>query len=822
MRWLRYIFLTIFSLGLLAGITVAALVVFIISTYSKDLPDYSQLKDYKPAVVTRIYAGDGRLLAEYAQEKRVFVPIDSIPPIVRQAFLAAEDQHFYQHSGVDYTAILRAIVSNLKNRGSGRRPVGASTITQQVAKNFLLGNEFSYKRKIREAILAFRMERAMTKDHLLELYLNEIYLGEGTYGVAAAALNYFNKPLEDITIEEAAYLASLPKAPNNYNPSKHPEAARTRRDWVIGRLAEDHYITNDQAKEAQKKPLQVVEDRGDDTVAAPYFAEEVRREIQQQYGSNALYEGGLAVRSSVDPKLQALAQESLRDGLEAYDRRRGWRGPLGHIEPGKGWEARLNDFAKPPGKRTEWRMAMVIDAGASGATLGFPDGSRGKLPVAEAQWAKTGLSSLRQIVKDGDVIFVAPAKDKDGKNTDDWSLRQLPKVSGALVAMDPHTGRVLAIQGGWSYEQSEFDRATQALRQPGSSFKPFVYLTALENGFTPATLVVDGPFVGDQGPGMPKWRPKNYHDDYLGPTTLRVGVEKSRNLMTVRLAHFIGMDKVADMVHRFGVMDNMPKYLSYSLGAGETTLLRLTTGYAQFVNGGRKITPTFIDRIQDRMGMTVFAHDKRPCQDCGTLIEWEGQDAPDVPDTREQVADPRNVYQIVSILEGVVQRGTATAVKELNRPLAGKTGTTNDSKDTWFVGFSPDLVVGVFVGYDTPRTLGKKETGGSVAVPIFKGFMQEALKDQPAIPFRVPPGIKNVLINARTGHRAGPGDKTVIWEAFLDGTEPNTDSNYVLDEGGIVPGAEPAEGQAGDGVYSPGTGYPVPENQPNTGTGGLY
>jgi penicillin-binding protein 1A len=854
-------FLTLTSLGLLSLMVAVGAVVVIISSYGKNLPDYNQLKDYQPPVVTRIYAGDGRLVAEYAQEKRVFVPVENIPDLVKDSFIAAEDQHFYQHSGVDYMAIMRAAFMNLKNHGTGKRPVGASTITQQVAKNFLLGNEVSLKRKIREAIVAFRMEQAMSKDRILELYLNGIYLGEGTYGVAAAALNYFNKPLEQLTIEEAAYLAILPKAPNNYNPVRDYARAIERRNWAIGRLAEDGYITAEQAKEAQAKPLTVIDRSESNTVDAPYFAEEVRRELMEHYGANSLYEGGLAVRTSLDPRLQALARETLRDGLEAYDRRHGWRGPLGSLindvswnTSGDGWWQALSKFKQPPGAREDWKLATVLNVSADQMTVGLPDHKTGIVPLSDTLWAQTKtsgpLTSLRQVFHAGDVVFVAPGKDKDTKTRDvrnkngtitpgkvvpgkpngKWSLRQLPKVSGALVAMDPHTGRVLAIQGGWSYQQSEFDRATQAMRQPGSSFKPFVYLTALENGFTPATRVLDAPFVGSQGPGMPKWAPKNYHNDFLGPTPLRVGIEKSRNLMTVRLANFIGMDKVAATVERFGVMDNMPTYLSYALGAGETTLLRLSTGYAQLVNGGRRITPTFIDRIQDRHGKTIFAHDTRPCPDCGKLVEWNGQDAPVIPDVRQQIADPRNAYQMVSILEGVVKRGTGAAIGHAmpDRPLAGKTGTTNDSKDTWFIGFSPDLVVGVFVGYDHPKSLGHHETGSSVAVPVFKDFMMEALKDEPPTPFRVPPGIHQVLINAHTGTRAYTMDKDTIWEAFLDGTEPSDSNAYILDDAGMknAPELGPMPEETGADVTDGGYDIPPPPQTPAesavTGTGGFY
>jgi penicillin-binding protein 1A len=861
MRFLWYLLVTIMSIGLLGAMVAATVVVFVISTYSKDLPDYSQLANYQPPVVTRIYAGDGRLVAEYAQEKRVFVPIDQIPDIVKDSFIAAEDKNFYHHSGVDYEAIMRAGIEDLKNHGSGRRPKGASTITQQVAKNFFMGNELSYRRKIREAILAFRIEKSFSKDHILELYLNEIFLGESAYGVAAAALQYFDKPLDELTVEEAAFLATLPKAPNNYNPQKYPEAARARRDWVIGRLAEDGYITKAQSAAAQAKPLVVVDHKQDDTVYAPYFAEEVRREIEARYGKNVLYAGGLAVRTSLDPDLQKLAQTTLRDGLEAYDHRHGYRGPLGRISSGEGWAGRLVSYPAPVGMREDWKLALVLSVKSDSAKIGFADGGTGVITVDDLGWAESKTSgpikSASQALRDGDVIIVAPAKDKDKKEKDiknadgtvtpgkitpgqlngKWSLRQMPAISGALIAMDPHTGRVLAVQGGWSFEQSNFDRATQAQRQPGSAFKPFVYLTALENGFTPASIVLDAPFVGSQGPGMPLWRPKNYHDDYLGPATLRTGIEKSRNLMTVRLANYIGMDKIAEMAQRFGVMDNMPKYLSYSLGAGDTTLLRLATGYAQFVNGGKKITPTFIDRIQDRMGKTIFSHDTRPCPDCGKLIEWNEQDVPQVPDTRKQIADPRNAYQMVSILEGVVQRGTGAEIGKAlpGWPLAGKTGTTNDSKDTWFIGFSPNLVVGVFVGFDNPKTLGHHETGATAAVPIFKNFMKEALKDQPPTPFLVPPGIRHVLIDAHTGRRAFPGDTDTIWESFTEGTEPNGTNSIVLDDSGNIKTQAPlasapnedsdsSDMDSGDNdsapAPSPVTGQPM--DGASTGTGGLY
>ncbi len=812
MRWLGRIFIFLFYIGLLGGIFAASAAYFTYRHYTKDLPDYSQLKKYEPPIVTRIYAGDGRLLAEYAQEKRVFVPVEAMPDLVKNAFIAAEDQNFYTHPGIDLVAIARAGVTNFVNKGG--RMVGASTITQQVAKNFLLTNERSIERKIREAILATRMEKAMTKNQILELYLNEIYLGQRSYGVAAAAQTYFNKKLDDLNVAEVAYLAALPKAPNNYHPVRKHNAAIARRNWVIDRMQEDGYITASQADLAKKMPLAMTLKDEADVVNAPFYAEEVRRQLKTQYGADSLYKGGLAVRTSLDPRLQDIAVKSLRDGLQAYDRRHGWRGPFAHIDSLDNWEEEILKIEEPDDMLDDWTMAVVLESGTSSAKIGFSDKKTDTLPLINVQWARQCLqecyalgpeiTAVNQVLKSGDVIFVS--RKKVGKSTA-WELQQIPKVQGALIAMDPHTGRVLAIQGGWKYGPSQFNRATQAKRQPGSAFKPFVYLAALDKGFTPATRVLDAPFVMEQAPGD-FWRPTNYSGQYYGPTPIRVGVEKSRNLMTVRLADHVGMKTIVEYAERFGIADDMKPYLSYALGAGETTLLKLTNAYAMIVNGGKKITPTIIDRIQDRRGETIYSYDNRPCPNCGKLIRWDGQTTPEVPDGREQIADERTAYQMVSILEGVVQRGTAAKLAELGRPLAGKTGTTNKSKDTWFIGFSPDLVVGVFVGFDEPQSLGKRETGGSTAVPIFGEFMKEALKDTPPTPFRVPPGIKNVRINAETGRAAQPGDKHMIYEAFVTGTEPNLD-DYVLDN--TVVGGDQTVGAGGytdgsDTVYDDGSG----------------
>ena len=828
MKYLWYTFLGLFSLGFLGLIAGILGFSYVINYYGRDLPDYTQLKEYKPPIITRIYAGNGRLMAEFAQERRVFVPIEEIPDTVKHAFIAAEDQNFYKHEGVDFLAVARAMIGNIQSIGTGKRPKGASTITQQVVKNFLLTNEATYERKIKEAILAYRMEHVMSKDRILELYLNEIFLGSRAYGVAAAAQQYFNKALGELTIAEAAYLAALPKAPNNYHPVRRHAAAVERRNWVIDRMREDGYITEAEADLAKVSPLDTVPRDESRIVNAPYFAEEVRRELGTEYGKDSLYQEGMVVRTTLDPRLQDIAVRSLRTGLMEYDRRHGYRGPLKNITVGVDWEDVLASFPHPDAMLDEWDLALVLESGGMEAQIGFAGGGKGKIRLDGVKWARECLNEcyaqgpeitvVNQVLKKGDIILVGPVKDT--KN--EYELQQVPLIQGAVIAMDPHTGRILAMQGGWTYGTSEYNRATQAKRQPGSSFKPFVYLAALDKGFTPATLVLDAPFVIEDRPGH-YWSPQNYSDDFLGPTTLRQGVEKSRNLMTVRLADHIGMDVVAEYAKRFGIMDDMEPRLSYALGAGETTLLKMTGAYGELVNGGKKITPSIIDRIQDRRGKTIFQHDERPCTGCGPLIRWEQQGVPNVPDTREQIADPRTAYQMVSILEGVATRGTAAKLKALGRPLGGKTGTTNESKDTWFMGFSPDLVVGVFMGFDDPRSLGKRETGSSVALPVFKMFMEEALKDVPPMPFRTPPGIKNIRINAHTGARAQAGDADVIWEAFVQGNEP-TDESVVLDDNGVTPVPPASGGNLSSPVGSESYGPQVtdPGTEATTGTGGLY
>ncbi|MFT5538955.1 MAG: penicillin-binding protein 1A [Alphaproteobacteria bacterium] len=803
-------FLTVTIASLLLAALVGVLGVFGMFYYfGRGLPDYQQLANYEPPVMTRVHAGDGSLITEYATEKRVFVPIGAMPKLVIKAFLAAEDKNFYSHPGVDFLGIVRAVVNNVINYASGRRPVGASTITQQVAKNFLLTNEVSIERKAKEAILAFRIEHAFTKDRILELYMNEIYLGFGSYGVAAAALNYFNKPLDELSIAEAAFLAALPKAPSNYHPVRNHGAAKGRRNWVIERMLEEGFISRAQAMAAKSVSL-VVREREDTLLTrAEYFAEEVRRELSERYGQNQLYRGGLSVRTTLEPALQSIADQVLRDGLIAYDRRHGWRGAYARIEgdsttpaPGADWARRLA-LVPPPKGSAQWRQAVVLTVSEQQAVLGFSDASRGRIPLADLKWARTALKkgskytnhlgprvkSVAQVLAPGDVITVEQVVTDKGKGNKSakahYSLRQIPRVDGGLVALDPHTGRVLAMSGGYSFAASQFNRATQAYRQPGSAFKPFVYLAGLDSGFTPSSRILDAPFVIDQGPGLGLWKPQNYAARFYGPSTMRLGIEKSRNLMTVRLAQTIGMEKVVAYAKKFGIADKMKPTLAMALGAGETTLLRLTTAYAMLVNGGKQIEPSLIDRIQDRHGRTILRHDERKCPGCA--VTPASVDAaltmPVIPDNRAQVADTRSAYQIVSMLQGVVLRGTGRRIKAVGKPLAGKTGTTNDSFDTWFMGFAPDLAVGVFIGFDKPASLGRGETGSSVAAPVFKAFMERALKGHPAIPFRTPPGIRQVRVNPESGLLAQSGERRTILEAFKPGTEPKGDE-------GIIDGSE--------------------------------
>ena len=779
----------LFIFSLLSAVAALGGLLWVFWTWGQDLPDYSQLAKYEPPVATRIYAGNGALLAEFATQKRLFVPVKAMPPQLIEAFLSAEDKSFYSHPGVDPVALVRASVTNLAALGSGRRPIGASTITQQVAKNFLLSNELSLDRKIKEAILAIRMERAFTKHQILALYLNEIYLGYGSYGVAAAALNYFDKALDQLELHEIAYLAALPKAPSNYHPVRRTKSAIGRRNWVLEQMRENGYVSAEQAELAKSQPLGVQQASGSDNANAPYFTEEVRRQLADIYGSTTLYEGGLSVRTTLNPSLQAKAERALREGLEALDRRQGWRGPLARLDPNQPVDQQLQALTeKLPAKRFAALVTQVDDKQAQI----YVQGQSAVIPFALAAWAypprrpdgvrPPKITSLKQALSVDDIVIVQPPEEapdlmqKDGvpAGVNSYALGQRPLVEGAIVALDPHTGRLLALSGGYDYRVSEFNRATQARRQPGSAFKPFVYLAALDQGYTPTTRILDAPLVVDQGPGKPKWKPANYTKRFYGPSIMRVGIEKSRNLMTARLAMAVGMPVVQDYARKFGINAELPPFLSMSLGAGETTLIKLTAAYGQLVNGGRKIDVSLIDRIQDRFGRTIMRHDKRDCSACDAPAGWDSQNVPVLNDLREQLTEPASAYQMVSMLEGVITRGTGRRIADAGLVVAGKTGTTNDNTNAWFVGFSPDLVAGVYVGYDTPRPLGKRETGSTAAVPIFKQFMVDALAEQPLIPFRRPGGITLVPVHAETGERVLPDHEMAVLEVFKPGQRPKS------------------------------------------------
>lgn len=791
-------------LSYLASMALFFLIILIIGlTYGMTkinitIPDYRQLETYEPPVTTRLFAGDGQVMMEYAAEKRLFVPIEKIPDKVKHAFIAAEDKHFYTHSGIDYIGIVRAVLGNLKKIGTGRRPAGASTITQQVAKNFLLSSELSYTRKIKEAILARRIDKAFSKDHILELYLNEIYLGNRAYGVAAAAMNYFGKSLDDLTLDEIAYLAALPKGPNNYNPKTRYDAAVARRNWVISRMVEDGYADEKEAEEAKKRPLKVVERKSGFLKDTEYYSEEVRRTISRNFGDEALYQGGLIVRTTIDPRLQEIATKALRKGLLEYDRRHGWRGATTSIKIDENYKKSLADAKLTSGAEESWKKAVVLKVTKDKAEIETADGATGDIPLSLLAWARHAEkgqnmgpvpTSVEQVLRKGDVIYVEKTSEKDKEN---YNLRQIPEIEGGMAVIDPHTGKVLALVGGFSFAKSQFNRATQAYRQTGSTFKPFVYLTALELGYSPTDLILDAPFVLDQGEGLPKWKPVNFSKKFYGLMTLRRGVELSKNLMTVRLAQDIGMDKIVDMSKRIGVNDHLAPYLSSSLGAADTRVINMVAAYAVIVNGGKKVPPYMIERIQDRKGRTIYRHEQTPCPDCNAT-KWANQPVPDFHVVREQVVDPLSAYQMTSILEGVATRGTGARLNGLHRHVAGKTGTTNETKDAWFVGFTPDLVAGVYVGYDEPISLGRSETGAHSALPIFYDFMAEALKNTPDTNFRIPEGIKLVRVNPQTGKPSSPSDSTVIIEALKPDFEFNNKQRVIGDDDDNIAGPEDDE-----------------------------
>ena len=788
---------SLLATGLILG---ALLVMGVFEYYSRDLPDSSSLANYRPASMTRLYADDGRLMAEYAKEKRIFKPLKDIPTRVTQAFIAAEDRNFYHHTGVDARGVARAAIKNFQNIGTDNSLVGGSTITQQVVKNFLLTNEKSLTRKIKEAILAMRISKVYSKDKILELYLNDIYLGLGAYGVSVAAQRYFDKPLAELSTEEIALLAAMPKAPSAFDPRKNYERALARRNYVIGRMYDDGYINVSEAARAKEQPISLAIKRHVKTVETGYFAEEVRRELQKKYGEEVLYRGGLYVKTTMNPKMQDIADKALRKTLLAYDKRHGYRGAVKHVElkDDAEWVVELQEIAEKTKVFDEQKLAMVLSVGKKSAKIGFSDSSKSVIPFAGMSWAKTLHKKSRRVgnapkvatdvLKKGDVIIVTPrgfAKDKKANNDEnklkkivDYNLIQEPEINGAIVVIEPSTGKVLAMSGGYNTDDS-FNRATQAKRQPGSAFKPFVYAAALERGFTPASIVVDGPIEISQGEGKPMWRPKNYGGDFIGPATIRMGLEKSRNLMTVRLAQMIDIGRVVAIGKRFGIYNNVPKNYSMVLGSMETSLLKLVNAYAMISNGGFRVEPTMIERIDDNNGKVLYRLDKRYCTDCKlNLSNFSGNvpfdSPPIITDNRDVVLDPRIAYQITSMLAGVVERGTATKAKVLGFPVAGKTGTTNDSRDAWFLGFTRDLAVGVYVGFDRPKSLGRRETGGKVALPAFIEVMgKNHSADNKPRDFYVPKGVVTVPVDRYTGVPPLPWDTAakVIKEVFLSGGE---------------------------------------------------
>ena len=773
-KFFRNIFILITSFILLSAISIIS----VLWTYSNDLPDYKFLKSYKPPVSSKVYSGNGDLVADFSQEKRVFVPFNSIPKNVINAFLSAEDKNFFKHPGVDAKGVIRAVINNISNILSSKRLEGASTITQQVAKNFLLTNEVSLNRKIKEAILAFRIERALSKERILELYLNQIYLGSGAYGVAAASLEYFDKSIKDLNYSEAALLAALPKAPSRYNPYRDPDIAKFRRNLVLKNLLDNNYLTSEWYEKLTKEEIILKKNKKIYLEDAQYFIEDVRKSVIETLSYDKVYKQGFNINTPIDLNLQTIATKSLRDGLIAYDRRKGWRGPLTNKIYNSEWKKDLEKYKLE--NSINWKLAIVKKINKFSAEIETEDNIEGVIEYQSISWTK---KEFNKLLKPGDIIYVKNIK----KNI--FNLQQLPKVNGGIVVMDPFTGRVLALSGGFSFKQSEFNRATQAKRQPGSAFKPFVYALALENNFTPTSLVLDAPLVLDQGDDLKMWKPENYGKKFYGPSTLRVGLEKSRNLMTVRIAQNLGVEKIVDFSKALKIYDNPEELLSISLGSAETTLLKLTSAYSVFVNGGKLVEPILIDRIQDSEGNTIFNNDKRKCINCDQ-ISYLTNDYPEIKNNYTQIFSPETAFQMTSILEGVVQRGTAKKLKDLNLNIAGKTGTTNKNTDTWFIGFTSNVLVGVYVGSDNPTPLGKYETGSKTALPIFKSFISDSINKNDARPFKAAKGTVMMVVDPLTGQKAKFNSKNTIIEVFkkenvVDGKVLYTNSDR-LDSNNIL------------------------------------
>ena len=734
--------------------------------YSNDLPDYKFLKNYKPPISSKLYSNDGQLLSEFSSEKRIFVPYNSIPSLVVNSFLSAEDKNFFKHPGVDAKGVIRAAINNISNLLYSKRLEGASTITQQVAKNFLLSNEVSIDRKLKEAILAFRIERALTKQRILELYLNQIYLGEGSYGIASASLQYFDKPISELDYSEAALLAALPKAPSRYNPYKDIELAKFRRNLVLKNLYDNNYLNKQEFKNLSEKEINLKKRKSVYLENSNYYVEDIRKLIVDKYGFDKVYKKGFIINTPLNINLQEKATQSLRKGLIEFDKKKGWRGPLLNKKYNSEWSSNLNDYKLE--ESIGWELSIIKKINRFSAEIETLDGIDGIIEFSAIDWTK---KKFEDLFNTGDIIYVEKIKDNK------FNLRQLPKANGAIIVMDPYTGRVLALSGGFSFKNSEFNRATQAFRQPGSAFKPFVYALALENGYTPATLILDAPIVFDQGEDLKLWKPENYGKKFYGPSTLRTGVEKSRNLMTVRIAQNLGIKKIAEFATELNIYENPEELLSLSLGSSETTLLKLTSAYCSFVNGGKLINPKFIDRIQDSEGNTIFNSENRECDGCDQ-ISYLSKNIPKIKNNFKQIISKETAYQMTSILEGTVKRGTAKGLKDLNLDLGGKTGTTNKNTDTWFVGFSSNYVIGIYVGYDEPSSLGRYETGSRTAMPIFKNFVINAVKKDKARPFKIPQGIKMLVVNHKTGERASYSDESIIIEAFKEKDLVNNKIQY--------------------------------------------
>ena len=747
---IKNIFILILSIGLFSTIFIVA----VLWAFSNNLPDYKFLKSYKPSVSSKVYSGDGQLVNDFSTEKRIFIPYDAIPNKVINSFLSAEDKNFFSHPGVDARGVLRAIINNISNVVASRRLEGASTITQQVAKNFLLTNEVSFNRKLKEAILAFRIERALSKERILELYLNQIYLGEGAYGVASASLVYFDKPISELNYEEASLLAALPKAPSRYNPYKNIELAKFRRDLVLKNLYENNYLNNKEYQKFTGNQIILKKRKKIFLEDTRYYVEDIRKNVIGKFGFEKVYKQGLNINTPINLELQKIATQSLRSGLISYDKRKGWRGPISNNKNFNNWTKGLDKLRLE--KSINWDLAIVKRIEKFSVEIEIEKKDKGFIKYENISWTKKEFNELFKI---GDIIYV------ENLEKDNFALRQLPEINGGIVVMDPFTGRVLALSGGFSFKKSEFNRATQAFRQPGSAFKPFIYALALENGYTPSTLILDAPLVLKQGFDLKMWKPENYGKKFYGPSTLRMGLEKSRNLMTVRIAQNLGLKKIVKFSEQLGIYDDPSELLSISLGSAETTLLKLTSAYCSFVNGGKLVNPIMIDRIQDSEGNTIFNNEKRKCLNCNQISFLDNK-YPKIKDSFPQIFSPETAYQMTSILEGAVKNGTGRKLKDLNLDIAGKTGTTNSNTDTWFIGFTSKLVVGVYVGSDNPKSLGKHETGAKTALPIFKNFIKKAVKKEEARPFKVADNIVMMVVDPLTGKKAGIKTKSTIIESY--------------------------------------------------------